>query len=304
MKFFQRKSKCPTCNSELNDKPTRKQKCPHCGNEILIRSGKLLTEDEALILDWLVRLEGFGVTRDIFVQSRDRLTNKFRERANINDTIWSILNQLVGKYGADNAALEQIYRNMSSLVTSEGKDPTPYLLEAEKARQRQINKFKVHSTNLEEFSSALDQILNSDKTSESTSEKENLLIASPNSNNSKNNLTDNNNLEPPRLFLGNDELAFVRGLRSQGKLEKAEEFLRKAEPSPAVLDELRKTASAKAKIAKKNGDWGAVIQHLNSYTDYANKWREHCITTVNQEPPAHSDSDNKLLIEAKKKIAS
>ena len=104
--------------------------------------------------------------------------------------------------------------------------------------------------------------------------------------------------------MGHDELAFVRRLRNQGELDKAEEFLQKAEPSPTVLDELRKTASAKAKIAKKNGDWEAVIQHLNSYIDYANKWREHCIKMVNQEPPAHSDRDNKLLIEAKKKNAS
>ena len=300
MKFFQSKSKCPTCNSELNDKPTRKQECPHCGNEILVRSGKLLTEDEALILDWLVRLEGLGVTRDTFVQSRDRLTNKFGKRANINDTIWSILNQLVGKYGADNAALEQIYRNMSSLVTSEGKDPTPYLVEAEKARQRQIKKSQSLPTSLEESGSEIDRILYGDTT---TSEKGNPTNSSSNPKKSKTDSTDNT-LEAPRIFLGHDELTFVRGLRRQGKLEKAEEFLQKAEPSPAVLDELRKTAGAKAKIAKKNGDWRAVIQHLNSYTDYANKWREHCIKMVNQEPPAHSDSDNKLLIEAKKKIAS
>jgi len=159
MRFFQRKSKCPTCNSELIDKQTRKQKCPHCGNEILVRSGKLLTEDEALTLDWLVRLEGFGVTRYTFVQSRDRLTDKFGKRASINDTIWGILNQLVGKYGADNSALEQIYRNMSSLVASEGKDPTPYLAEAEKARQRQIQETQSISTSLEEFSSEIDRIL-------------------------------------------------------------------------------------------------------------------------------------------------
>lgn len=297
--LFQRKPKCPNCNSELTIKPTRKQKCPHCGNEILVRSGKLLTEDEALILDWLVRLEGFGVTRDTFVQSRDMLTNKFGKRANIRDAIWSILNQLIGKYGADNAALEQIYRNMSILVTSEGKDPTPYLVEAEKARQRQIKKSQSLSTSLEEVSSEIDRILFGD----TTSEKGNPTNSSSNLNKSNTESTDDKQ-EAPRIFLGQDELKYIRGLRKEGKLDKAEELLLKADPSPAVLDELRKITSSRARVAKKNGDWKAVIQYLESYTTYASQWREHCIKMVNQEPPPHTASDAILLQEAKDKLAS
>ena len=107
-----------------------------------------------------------------------------------------------------------------------------------------------------------------------------------------------------QVFLGHDELKYVRGLRKEGKLDKAEELLLKAEPSPAVLDELRKISSTKARVAKKDGDWKAVVRYLEGYTSYASQWREHCIKMVNQEPPAHTESDTMLLQEAKEKLAS
>lgn len=106
-----------------------------------------------------------------------------------------------------------------------------------------------------------------------------------------------------QVFLAHDELAYVRGLRNEGKLDQAEELLMKAEPSPAVLDELRKTASARARKAKKEGNWRAVVQHLERYSSYAEECREHCIDTVNQEPPAHTKRDKRLLQEAKTKLA-
>ena len=76
----------------------------------------------------------------------------------------------------------------------------------------------------------------------------------------------------------------------------------KAEPSPAVLDELRKIASKRARGAKKAGDWHAVVQYLEGYTAYAEECRDHCIKTVNAEPPGHTKSDSKLLQEAKAKL--
>ena len=80
-------------------------------------------------------------------------------------------------------------------------------------------------------------------------------------------------------------------------------MLLKAEPSPAVLDELRKIASTRARVAKKDGNWEAVVQSLESYTTYANQWREHCLKIVNQEPPAHTESDAMLLQEAKDRLS-
>jgi len=119
-------------------------------------------------------------------------------------------------------------------------------------------------------------------------------------------ITNNERSENPMkrnwIFLGHEELASIRKLRRQGKLDEAEKVLLKGEPSPAVLDELRKIASAKARLAKKEGDWGAVVRHLERYTSYAQKWRQYCVKMANQEPPTHTTQDQKLLHEAKSKL--
>ena len=112
------------------------------------------------------------------------------------------------------------------------------------------------------------------------------------------------NSDSENMFLGQDELQYVRKLRKEEKLDQVEELLLKAEKSPAVLDELRKVASTRAKAAKKDGDWKAIVQYLEGYTAYANQWRDHCIKMVNQEPPSHTESDSKLLQEAKERLAS
>ena len=251
MLFFNRKPKCPNCGLELQTKPIRKEKCPHCGGYILVRHGELVTEEQAKIMDWLVRLEVFGITRKDFDRQRDALSKQFGTRASVNDTIWRILNNLSLRTARNSALLEQVYREMASLASSEGKDPTQYLIEAEKVRGRYQNV-------------------------STTSQKQ--------------------------VFLAHDELRYVKQLRKEGKIDKADALLLKAEPTPAVLDELRKNASIKAKIAKKNGDWKAVVEHLENYTDYAQKWRSYCIKIVNQEPPNHTESDMKLLQEAKKRL--
>ena len=106
-----------------------------------------------------------------------------------------------------------------------------------------------------------------------------------------------------RPFLGHEELARIRALRTQGKLDQAEQLLMEAEPSPAVLDELRKIASVRARQAKKAGDWQAVVKYLEGYNAYAKKCRKHCIATVNQAPPPHTKTDAALLLEAKKRVS-
>lgn len=251
--FFQRKPKCPNCDAVLQAKPTRKQDCPYCKKSIFVRDGELVTEEQATILDWSVTLESFGISRKAFDEQRNKLSKKFGAQASVNDTLWQIFNNLIITKTTNRGVLEQVFREMARLVSSEGKDPTPYLVEAEKIR---------------------------------------------------NGSTDKQHRSKKQVFLGHDELKYVRGLRKEGKLEKAEQLLLKAEPSPAVLDELRKIASARAKAAKKNSDWVAVVTSLESYTTYANEWREYCIKMANQAPPELTESDALLLKEAKEKSAS
>lgn len=104
------------------------------------------------------------------------------------------------------------------------------------------------------------------------------------------------------IFLDHDGLAQIRKLRSEGKLDEADRILYSAEPSPAVLDELRKNASLRAKQAKKDGNWQAVIDYLEGYTSYANEHRDECIKMANAEPPGHTKSDLKLLESAKQAV--
>ena len=252
MSLFQRKPKCPTCGSSLKERPRRKQKCPHCGAYILVRSGELVGEDQAQTIDWLGRLEAYGIAQKDFDKTRKQLSRQFGGPASVNDTVWRILNSLVAEFASDAYTLEGVYRLQSALLSSEGKDPTSTLVEAERVRQRQQVK-RMHSSR--------------------------------------------------QVFLGHDELAYVRRLRSSGKLDEAVTLLRKAEPSPAVLDELRKAASTRARAARKSGDWAEVIKHLESYLAYADKWRDYCVETVNEEPPSLTSSETKLLEKAKQKLA-
>jgi hypothetical protein len=251
MGLFQKKPKCPNCNSVLQARPTRKQECPYCNKFIFVRNGELVREEQAVIQDWLGILDHFGITQKDFDEQRSELSKKFGVQASVNDTLWRIFNNLIITYASNEVVLEQIYRAMAKLVSSEGKDPTKYLVEAEKVRKL---------------------------------------------------LPDRPVQTEKQVFLGHEELKYVRGLRKEGNLDKAEKFLLKAEPSPAVLDELRKLASTRARIARKDGNWEAVVQYLEKYTKYANQWREHCIDTVNQEPPPHTKSDVLLLNEAKERL--
>jgi len=105
-----------------------------------------------------------------------------------------------------------------------------------------------------------------------------------------------------KLFLGRGELSYARHLRIDGRLDQAEEFLMSGEPSPAVLDEIRKIASLRARQKKDECDWVAVIYHLEKYSSYAHKNRNYCVEMVDQEPPSHTKSDIALLIKSKAKL--
>jgi hypothetical protein len=89
-------------------------------------------------------------------------------------------------------------------------------------------------------------------------------------------------------FLDHEALARVRRLRKEGNLDKAERILLRGEPSPAVLDKLRTIASERARTAKNEGDWQAVIRHLEAYSNYAQQWKQHCIESEPRATSSHS----------------
>lgn len=104
-------------------------------------------------------------------------------------------------------------------------------------------------------------------------------------------------------FMDQVALAKTRKQITAGNLDKAEATLLKAEPTPAVLDQLRRIASLWAHEAKKRGDWAAVVLHLEGYDAYAKKHAAHCIEVVNQAPPEHTATDMKLLEKAREETS-
>jgi len=102
-------------------------------------------------------------------------------------------------------------------------------------------------------------------------------------------------------FLDHEKLAVVGRLSANGEYEIVDKILFISKPSPAVLDLLRKNASRKARFAKKSEDWEKVIEYLEGYTKYANRWKIFCIQFVNQEPPSHTNKDQDLLRLAREK---
>jgi hypothetical protein len=102
-------------------------------------------------------------------------------------------------------------------------------------------------------------------------------------------------------FLDHEKLSAVGRLSVNGEYVIVDKILLISKPSPAVLDQLRKNASRKARDAKKSGDWEKVIEYLEGYIKYANRWKSFCIQFVNQEPPTHTNQDQDLLQLAREK---
>jgi hypothetical protein len=272
---------CPNCFEILPTMPKRKQKCPHCGKFIFVRSSQLVTEDESIVIDWLDFFEEFEISlhsdlvefeeaqvlrqssRQSIYEVREKLRDKLGYQPTVPETIRVILNEFLIRYAGNDLALEQIYRAMARLASSEVNDPTQYLLEAERLRDR-LKKKMLEELDIEE-------------------DKE-----------------DDEDESPTPSFY--ERVDYIKRLRKKGEIDKAEIMIMKEKGAFFVLDELRKIASTRASIAKRSGDWEAVIKHLESYTEYAAKWRSYSVKRFHHAPYLHTARDNKLLEEAKKKL--
>jgi len=129
MNAVQENPKCPYCQGELDIAPKRKKKCPLCGGFIFVRNGQLVTEDDANIEDWLVRLALFNITKADFDSNRQNLSKQFGSLASVNDTVWRLLNEQVMKRRSFHD-IQMAYYEMARLASIEGKDPKPFCAEA------------------------------------------------------------------------------------------------------------------------------------------------------------------------------
>jgi len=124
--------------AQLEIAPKKKKNCQYCGQAIFVRNKLLMTEDDAKIEDWLVRLAQFGITKNDLKKTRQILSEQFGVLASINDTVWRILNNQVIARNSFHT-IEIAYYEMARLASMEGKDPMPY---CSHALQLQLNQLK------------------------------------------------------------------------------------------------------------------------------------------------------------------
>jgi SPP1 gp7 family putative phage head morphogenesis protein len=119
---------CPYCGVVLEKAPKRKTSCPACHQPILVRGGRLLTEERVDLEGWIASLGYLGVTELSFEERRQELSKRFGAKASPRDTAWSFLNGAVGK--GDWRHHERVYLHMARIVESEGKSAAEFYAEA------------------------------------------------------------------------------------------------------------------------------------------------------------------------------
>ena len=118
---------CPHCKNILEQKPQRKKKCLFCGGDIYIRSkqkifsSSFLNKEDVAAVDWLKKLEDFGIKNNDFIKKREELSERFKKEVKSTDIIWGLFNELILKTKEPHL-LKTIYYEMALFLNEEGKD--------------------------------------------------------------------------------------------------------------------------------------------------------------------------------------
>lgn len=126
---------CPYCGVLLNRAPTRRARCVDCREPILVRKGRLCTEDEARAIDVCTRV---AVPLDRLWEAREVLSAKWGHRAKAADAAWGVLNQLVVNT-ADFQGRGMVYFQMARFLWEEGRD---HLEVARQSRKMELANWK------------------------------------------------------------------------------------------------------------------------------------------------------------------
>jgi hypothetical protein len=237
-------SLCPCCGRKLNIEIKRMQACPLCHQNIFVRHDKLVTEDEAFTIDWLAKLESLEVNRKYFDSARENLSARLGKKANSHDTVWNILNILIGKYANGDQNLALVYELMGEFLADEDKDPTRLLVQYVNARKKY--EFDWEKQSLENSIALAAEGLNWFDKDFNIKEAKTKLA------NMKFEPIDEQSLDKTKqLPISGVFLKYVRRLSNAGKIVEAEQLLNKASPSDAVTEEFRRLAIAKEKSVKK-----------------------------------------------------
>lgn len=128
---------CPHCGGVLEKKPQRKKKCPLCKNYIYVRTSSstsdkvLVTEEEAKKIDWLKKLENYGISEKDFNDQKNKLSKQFGCVASNRDIIHTLFNKLILE-NSDFHTLQMIYYEHALFLNEEGEDCFKILQQANK----------------------------------------------------------------------------------------------------------------------------------------------------------------------------
>ncbi len=127
---------CPSCGVLLARKPKRKKKCPHCGEYIRVRKGNLYTEKQLEVIDWLPRLERYGVTFQTFTKHFLKVMKAEGHEPEVGDVVWDILGHLLDMALSEEkpnySRLSSIYFQLWDFARHHKpeEDSKPYLVES------------------------------------------------------------------------------------------------------------------------------------------------------------------------------
>src|ERR1035438_5321284 len=109
---------CPYCGAPLSRAPKRLTACPSCGKPILVRKGRLCTDEEGRAFDWCARLR---IDEAEFQLARERLSAQYGRAASIGDTMWRLMHKVL-EAAPSSLGRKMIYFQMARFLWEEKKD--------------------------------------------------------------------------------------------------------------------------------------------------------------------------------------
>lgn len=83
---------CPYCGAVLSRTPKRRTACPSCGKPILVRKGRLCTDEEGRAIDWCSRLQ---IDEAEFQRTREKLFAESGRAASCGDITWCLMHKVL-----------------------------------------------------------------------------------------------------------------------------------------------------------------------------------------------------------------
>jgi len=155
--FKTTKMKCPYCGIIIEKEPKAKFKCPNCKEEIYIqKSGEkkiLIKKSEYETLQsekkriaeenkYFKFFEDYDLSRPYLEKRKFEWFNKFREKANYSDLIWSLSNELLNTFAKKNdySKMRGLYFDMAILQKKQNKEFYHLLKESRRMELYEIQK--------------------------------------------------------------------------------------------------------------------------------------------------------------------